>query len=433
MKLAWASPFMRASAIGRVSSIAIAELQARGHSVDAIRLERDITPSDDLHALDCSVRNWRTMNAATLARYDLVIVNLGDNFLFHAGAFALLRDAPCLAIFHDFFLFNLFNGWFIDRQVDLAQREAEIVATYGPGARAIAQSVAEADIAEVSAQIPMTEWFARRCAGAMGHAQFYLERLERNCPGPVATTRLASHGYTPLTPPARDGAARTMLTLGIVNPNKCVDRVIDAIAADPHLRETLEYRVVGAVTDAMRAALEGQAKRAGYEKLTLLGAVDHETLVAEFERADMIACLRKPILEGASGSAIEGMLSARPVIVADAGFYADLPDDLVVKVPASLERAALTEALARAANDAPMRRSMGARAAAWAHEAFAIGPYIDAVETLAAETIGAGPKLAMAGAIGADLAALGLGPHDPNVQRIAGVLNASFNPRPTAI
>jgi glycosyltransferase involved in cell wall biosynthesis len=431
MKLAWASPFVRQSAIGRVSATAVNALVARGHQVDAIRIERDISPGDTLHDLDAPVRAWHSLRAQDLARYDLVIVNVGDNFLFHAGALALLRDAPCLGIFHDFYLFNLFNGWVVDQALDCAAAADEIVHAYGDSARLLAERAlrGEASLEEIAANIPMTEWLGRKCAGALVHAQFYQPRLDRACAGPVATSALPWNARTPLLPPQRDEASLTIVTLGVVNPNKCVDAVIEAIAASPGLSTRVAYRVVGPITEQERTRLEALAAESGFLGLTLLGAVDDATLEQEIEGADILSCLRRPVLEGASASAIEGMLSARPIIVADTGFYAGLPDDLVVKIPAAVEQVDLTRALGMLAEDAALRRDMGVRAAAWAQEAFAIERYVIAVEALARETIAAIPRLSTAGRVGGDLAALGLGEDDQIIAAVASKLDAMFAPR----
>ena len=60
-----------------------------------------------------------------------MVVNIGDNYPFHAGVFAILDAAPCLGIFHDFYIYNLFSGWLHYNGLDYRRHDAEIVATYG--------------------------------------------------------------------------------------------------------------------------------------------------------------------------------------------------------------------------------------------------------------------------------------------------------------
>ncbi len=75
----------------------------------------------------------------------------------------------------------------------------------------------------------------------------------------------------------------------------------------------------------------------------------------------MICCLRWPVFEGGSASAVEAMLSGRPIIVTDAGFYRDLPDDLVFKVDRRQELDSLTTQLTRLIADPSLRFRVGAR------------------------------------------------------------------------
>ncbi|WP_031340937.1 glycosyltransferase, partial [Xanthomonas maliensis] len=113
-------------------------------------------------------------------------------------------------------------------------------------------------------------------------------------------------------------------TFGVVNPNKRVEWVIRAVAADPELARHVDYRVLGPCSDDERARLHGICEEVGFQGLTLEGRVSHERLLEGLAEADVICCLRDPAVEGASASAIEGMQSGAPVIVSNAGFYAEL-------------------------------------------------------------------------------------------------------------
>ena len=213
------------------------------------------------------------------------------------------------------------------------------------------------------------------------------------------------------------------ITLGHMNPNKCAGEVIQAICASPTLKARLSYTLVGPIEPDEQARLEGLAKDGGFEGLAILGRVDDETLTASLEAADIICCLRKPVLEGASASAIEGMLSGRPTVVANAGFYGELPDDLVFKVGADVAVEDLTAVLERLVEDEPLRRSTGAAASAWAEDHFSIARYTDALEALMQQTVDALPLLGVGAAFGRELAGFGLGAQDPCVEHIAKTIS----------
>ena len=430
MKIAWASPIAKRSAIGRFSVEVVDALIARGNQVDFIRTEVEQEQAGEVHPCLASITPWRKVTPDWLASHDIVIVNVGDNFLFHAGVFPLLKAAPCVGVFHDFYLHNLFLGWLADGGGDVRAHEDALVLTYGEGARAAAPRLraGAVPLEQIASDYPMTEWIGAQCAGAMTHSKFYAQRLLDSCPGPVATQHLAwrSRREFPHPQPKAEAEKLVVLTIGVVKSNKCVDRMTTAIAGDPALSARINYRVAGPVADAERARLEELAQTMGYEGLTLLGGVDDAQLEDEIIGADVISCLRRPVLEGGSASAIEGILSKRPVIVADAGFYAELPDAFVAKVGADIEIDDLRAALHRLVGDFQLRLQMGVAGSEWGAEAFSAQTYARAVEALAAETVAVAPIAAVAARYGRAFHDLGLAPSDPNVRRIADRLGALF-------
>lgn len=431
MKICWVTPFVLRSSIGRVSAAVTAALAARGHQVEILRCEDRHEPAEPLHPSTLPVRHWREVDLGALrTTYDVVIVNIGDNYPFHAGALAILDAAPCLGIFHDFYIYNLFSGWLHHNGLDYRRHDAEIVATYGPEAEPHAVAVRSGqmlDMGEIAAKLPMTEWLARRCEAALAHARFYAPRLEAACAGPVAVTPLCCPDRETPPSPASDKDRLTITTIGVMNPNKRVADVIRAIGGSETLK-ACAYRLVGPISDDERAKLQAVATQAGFANLVIDGAVDDQTLDQRLAEADIICALRRPVLEGASGSACEGMLSGRPTIVADAGFYGELPDDLVFKVGAEIKVDEIHAVLERLALDAPLRRKTGAAARAWALEMLNAERYAEAVEGLALAQLTSRPLLAIGERIGQALRGFGLSDSDPAATRIGATLQKLFAP-----
>ena len=403
LRIGWAGPLKSASAIGRVGVRVAEALAARGHEVELIGTDHEPEPAATRLASELPVRHWAELELAHLAHaYDSVVVNVGDHLFNHAGAFPLLGHAPCLAIMHDFYLGNLFNGWLWANGSVAGAREAEVVATYGPQAldRVRRQARGELPLAEEAAAIPMTEWIARKAAGCLAHAPFYVPRLLASCAGPVDVAGLpvASRGTPPL--PERRNGRLTVLTVGHMNPNKCADSVVEAVAGSAALRARVDYRLVGPIEPDEAARLKALAAGSGWRGLSIEGRADEDELASALEAADVIACLRRPVLEGASASVAEAMLSGRPTLVADAGCYADLPDDTVVKVGADTPVAELRAALERLAADEPGRRALGARAREEAERRFSLEAYLDVLEPLMRATAAAAPILRMSRGLG---------------------------------
>jgi glycosyltransferase involved in cell wall biosynthesis len=429
MKIAWVTPFSSRSAIARVSAAATQILNERGHAVTIVRSERDASDSGPMCPTQCAVSSWRELSARDLnAQSDVIVLNIGDHYSFHAGVLAYIDDVPCLGVFHDFYLYNFFNRWVALEGLGKNVHQREVRLTYGESALAVADRAwrNEARVDEIAEVLPMTEWLARRCGAALAHSRFYVDRLAKSCPGPVSVAPLFFDGRNIGAPTCGNGAEVVITTIGILNPNKCCDAIIAAIAASPALKERCRYRLVGVISPGEKERLSALCEKVGFSRIDFLGEVDDATLTAELERADILSCLRKPILEGASASAIEGMKSGRPIIVADAGFYSDLPDDLVFKVPSSVEIQSLSQVLERLVSSETLRHETSAKAKEWAAKTFSAEPYVTAVESLIAQLIEVKPLLALGERIGRDLAAIDISEDDPVIGRLAATMQDLF-------
>lgn len=431
MKICWVTPFVLRSSIGRVSAAVTERLAARGHQVQILRCEDQDEAAEPLHPTALPVHHWRTYDLARLREaFDLVVVNIGDNYPFHAGVFPILAAAPCLGIFHDFYIYNLFSGWLHHNGLDYRRHDAEIVATYGPSAEPHAVAVRSGqmlDMGEIAKHLPMTEWLAGRCEAALAHARFYAGRLEAVVPGPVAVTPLCCPDRATPPGPSKAKGQLTLTTVGVMNPNKRVADVIRAIGGSDALK-ACAYRLVGPISDEERAALEGVAAEVGFTNLIIEGAVDDATLDRRLDEADIMVALRKPVLEGASGSACEGMLSGRPTVVARAGFYGELPDDLVFKIDGEIVVQELRAVLERLVADPALRRETGQAARAWALETLNAARYAEAVEALAQAQVTSRPLLAVGARLGHELRGMGLADTDPTIGRIGATLQKLFAP-----
>jgi len=185
-------------------------------------------------------------------------------------------------------------------------------------------------------------------------------------------------------------------------------------------------RLVGPIRPAEHSRLEDLCKHTGFDKLCITGEVDEETLIEELDRADILSCLRNPVLEGASASAIEGLKAGRPLIVADAGFYAELPEEIVFKVPAGVDLPRLTVVLETLVNDENLRRNAGAMAKKWALDRFTGAAYVSTLEGLLAEFINAKPLLGVGRRVGEQLASLGIEPGGLPIARISSKMAQLF-------
>lgn len=433
MRLAWITPYARRSAIGRYSAGVIKAMIARGHEVTIIAAETQ--PQVDLHPIPvgASLHYWRDERpaATALAEADLCIYQVGDNYTFHHGVIALLDQHPGICVFHDSYVLDLFLGW-TSEMPDGGVRSHRIVERLYPSevtARFHSQPVHELDLAWLADQIPMTEWLAQKATACVAHAPFYAERLRLACPGPVAVMPLAYDSRQPLIrDPAEPHDRLRLLTVGHVNANKCVQQVIETLATNPELSDRYQYDVVGAIEPSMRGQLEYLIDSYHLRHSVAIHGEVADSLLQDFlGDADVISSLRWPALEGASASAIEGMLAGKPVIVTDVGFYQTLPESCVLKVRPEHTVPDLAAHLTHLERDPDLRIRMGRDARAWAAAEFSAERYAESLESLCFDAIPMTNHAVAVGQLAALLSGFGVPAADSLVERVGQAMTSLFS------
>jgi glycosyltransferase involved in cell wall biosynthesis len=177
----------------------------------------------------------------------------------------------------------------------------------------------------------------------------------------------------PLPPPADPAAGRRLRqrfglpldapvlgSFGFQTPIKRTGAVIQALAR-PGL-ERVHLLVVGEVSPAVD--LEGEARRAGVaERVHVTDFLPYEDFEAAIAAVDLCLNLRYPTAGETSASLLRVLAMGVPAIVSDYAQFADLPDEVALRVPLGNEEVAEADALAALLRDLLARperlRAMG--------------------------------------------------------------------------
>jgi hypothetical protein len=89
-----------------------------------------------------------------------------------------------------------------------------------------------------------------------------------------------------------------------------------------------------------------------------------------------------------SGVVVRALSLGRPLVVSDVGWFADLPDEVAIKVPVEGEVEALASALEQLARDPGRREEMGAAARALAQGEHQLERVAEAYTTALEESAG---------------------------------------------
>jgi glycosyltransferase involved in cell wall biosynthesis len=370
-----------------------------------------------------------------------VLYNFGDSFPFHDSVFRLSQRVPGIAVLHDFVLHHFFVEYCLSGKGGAAAYIEMMARAHGEPGREAAMASFEwtgdswrvrTDPPPIWAtdrvvEYPLFEPAIRLSTGVIVHADFLLTHVRQS--GAVASRRLflparrssASGGVAPvLDVPA--GRA-VLLTVGHINPNKRVAEVIDALGRHPDLASRVRYVVVGELSaGACAATLRERITTWGLQEcVQLLGRRDDAELGAWIDRADVCINLRHPVMEGGSASLAEQMLAGKPAIVSDAGVYAEVPDDCVVKIGPGRESEDLPAVLHRLLDDTAEREARGRRSRAFAETHFDVGKYAEGLAEFVVESGRFAAMARYADRVGVVLQQMGVQPGMPIIDTVADI------------
>ena len=149
-------------------------------------------------------------------------------------------------------------------------------------------------------------------------------------------------------------------SFGFQTPIKRTHRVVETLAR-PGL-EGVHLLVVGQVSE--HSDLEGTARRAGVaDRIHVTGFVSFEDFEAAIAATDLCLNLRYPTAGETSASLLRVLAVGRPAVVSDHAQFAELPDEVALKVPLGEEEVEVLAARLRDLLAAPRALAeMGRRA-----------------------------------------------------------------------
>jgi len=171
---------------------------------------------------------------------------------------------------------------------------------------------------------------------------------------------------------------------GFLNMNKRIPELLEAFAAFRRERPDARLLLVGAAGE--RFDVQRRLERLGLtEGVTRLDYVPEEGLWALMAACDALVNLRYPTMGETSGSVIRALSLGKPLIVSDVGWFSELPDGVVLKVPVDeYEVATVTAALGVAVDHGTQLAGAAREYVARAHDVdLAADAYVEALESAA--------------------------------------------------
>jgi len=188
--------------------------------------------------------------------------------------------------------------------------------------------------------------------------------------------------------PADLGGDPLIGCFGHQNMNKRIPQLLEAFTLLRRRRPGARLLLVGVASE--RFDLDRRLERLGIggEALIREGYVTEQRLTALMAACDVLVNLRSPTMGETSGSVIRALSLGKAVIVSDIGWFSELPDAAVLKVPVDeFEVATIAAALELAATHG---RELGQAARAYAHSGHDLGRVADAYVAALEQAAGGG-------------------------------------------
>ena len=290
MKIAWFTPFHLRSAIGEFSQHVTAELANFAEVELWVSRNADIEPwtSDKTPLLETELPivhySLGSEELLTLSQYDVIIYNLGNYLDYHRDVHMTSLEYPGIVILHDRVLHHLFaDMWLMDDEPNPPRYIERMGVFYGKEGADIARASLEGKRSPVwenddeVIRYPLYEEGIVNALGVVTHSEQQAGEIRESWLGPVSRLYLPCYRDVlnktkKISQPVADRRLR-LLTVGHVNPNKQVHKVIEMLADNPELAANVEYRVAGpdggfvAYRERLRRLIEGSGCRLSVEML----------------------------------------------------------------------------------------------------------------------------------------------------------------------
>jgi glycosyltransferase involved in cell wall biosynthesis len=388
MRIAWFTPYSRESAIGKYSMSVTKELAKSCHVDLWLNESNNLLPANvDVVLYDpCDDLKER------LIAYDHVIYNMGNHLYNHRSIYEVSQKIRGIVVLHDVVMHHFFTGYYFLHCEDQESYVRDMETFYGDeGKQCACDSLNCLRVpiweSENVVQYPFIE---RSIAGALGvivHSRFHSEQVSQTYLGPIGVLNhpfdwkqnLGGGKSLTKTELGFPKDKPMLLTIGHVNPNKQIDRVITSLGSHRDIAEKMQYVIIGPFEHGeyfsrLQQLVEHYQLA---DTITFKGFQPDEVLYAHMAAADGFINLRSPTIEGASWSLVEELYFGKPVIVYETGCYSELPDDCVLKIRINGGSRDIITALEKFVGKQRELSEIGARGKQFALETYTASAYCE--------------------------------------------------------
>ena len=305
---------------------------------------------------------------------DVALYHVGNDPDAHGWIVDALRERPGVVVLHEYVLHHLVAGITIGRgdgrgYLDAMERD------FGVAGRLLGLGVLDNLLPLLwetqPERFPLSGTVLDRATGLIVHSGYVADRAR--AAGYGGRLWRIPHPAWPMEAvvPADDVSGDPLVgCFGFLNMNKRIPELLRAFAELRRERPGARLLLVGAAGE--RFDVQRRLERLGLtDGVVRLDYVPEQRLWSLMAACKVLVNLRYPTMGETSGSVIRALSLGKALVVSDVGWFAELPDSVVLKVPVDdFEVETLHAALALAADNATV---LGAAARAYAEREHDLG------------------------------------------------------------
>jgi glycosyltransferase involved in cell wall biosynthesis len=286
---------------------------------------------------------------------DVALYHVGNDPDAHGWIVDALRRRPGVVVLHEFVLHHLVSGITLARG-DVDGYLAALERDGGLVGRLLGHAVADERIKPLwetrPEDFPLAAGILDLATGLVVHSRYVEERARAaGYAGPVWRIPMPAWPAPAVEPAAVDGSP-VIGCFGHINESKRIPQLFSAFALLRESRPGARLLLVGSWSDRF-PTLELPPGVIRYDY------VPEDELWALLAACDACVALRWPTMGETSAVALRAISAGRPLVVSDVGAFAELPDEVALKVPvgdgeidalaAAMQQAAASPEMGRAA------------------------------------------------------------------------------------
>lgn len=291
---------------------------------------------------------------------EIMILHIGNSWVHHSGLLRLARRMPTIIVLHDLAIQEMLKDSIIHDRFDPDVYQQDMAHWYGEQGADWAEQVLNHSLhpGALATTAPGFELALTQALGVIVHAPVAAQAVRDRTSLPCHQLELPFQAGPERSAKRSDIGPLRLAQFGYIGPNRRIEQILQALAG---LEDEVDFTfdIFGKLWNP--DLIKGQIADLGLgDRVRIQGFVDEPILDEVLSRMHLVFNLRHPTMGEASGSQLRIWNASAAAVVTDQGWYQDLPDDTVFRVPIEGDVEAIQALIRRLNADRSLGEQIGA-------------------------------------------------------------------------